>query len=895
MVFRDRSTYCVPSETSTYCFLSETSTYGFPSETSMFGVPSETSTYVVPGETSMYGVPSETSVYVVPGETSMYGVPSETPTYCVLSETSTYGVPSETSICDPNCFYYGDCCFDMFLSLNVECTNITIISYFEQESLSILEDFFIMRTSCPDGVDIDIKDQCEGSKNVTEQIQNLPVTSKETRFTYKNKFCAECYNDLNIENWSFSSICESFTDFNFMSSFDEIIQNAIIKKCKFGSFSKNAYVRGCDKNRNTDIISTCNVSGTWETYDPSIEWACINYENFYGMFRNIFCYICNPPVFQEPAISQCNETGLWETPDTKQRKACQDFGFTSTTYPFKNVFCYICNVPLDNTRYERSKDAYIHSTQSVYKEKYFKYQLQIDYILDETFLSGLYDDNNILDEKVETNVKEDIYLHYYAMTGNGHFCTNVSSLVELGISCSCDEFCHFDKTIPCCIDKAFKQSTQCISSSNNNFLIYDGCESAGNGFEGLYHKCVGKNNNLLYDLPVTDSITNVDYKNIFCGLCRYFKDSSEMFIPYQFYPWTVFLVCETSLPLAYHVSLSELLGYRHDSRCTVSYEHRNCGKWCSKNQPITSCSSGANSSLEYACQNYNVPPYEVEYYNKMNNSFLQNYPNIFCAMCNNTKTGLSIGSCNVTGDWDKYNEQIEQKCFLLPHVDYHKPFKNIFCKICNVKFRQYDVGLTNDPGCLPGVIENEVTHIRSLFSLFLYDDSADLDSPIERCNKHQVYDTYMEQCRDILCFPGRVLINDRCLPMLPFTSNIGYIIAFGIDIYLTFAIETPNFIFQRHDPERDRKRFALYNLYSYGVPLLFVGIYIFFSYICNQRVFNLYKSLTEQKQVDTNKTDQRSSKSKTSFLSTVSVNEYQNDKEVDLGQSKRDERVSTNM
>lgn len=239
-------------------------------------------------------------------------------------------------------------------------------------------------------------------------------------------------------------------------------------------------------------------------------------------------------------------------------------------------------------------------------------------------------------------------------------------------------------------------------------------------------------------------------------------------------------------------------------------------------------------------------------------------------------------------------------------------------------------------------------------------------------------------------------------------STFGCVNVCSFHMYRTFR---QNFIFQSHDPERDRKRFALYNLYSYGVPLFFVGlnviisngvidnqsygyggkacfishqltvictfiapvaliclvnlvlfiltaisiastpkacatdsfsqnkiqfsvyvklfiltggswilqildsffpfsvfsilvsslnsfqgIYIFFSYICNQRVFNLYKSLTEQKQVDTNKTDQRSSKSKTSFLSTVSVNEYQNDKEVDLGQSKRDERVvSTNM
>ncbi|XP_063442757.1 G-protein coupled receptor Mth2-like [Mytilus trossulus] len=234
-------------------------------------------------------------------------------------------------------------------------------------------------------------------------------------------------------------------------------------------------------------------------------------------------------------------------------------------------------------------------------------------------------------------------------------------------------------------------------------------------------------------------------------------------------------------------------------------------------------------------------------------------------------------------------------------------------------------------------------------------------------------------------------------------STFGCVNVCSFHMYSTFR---QNFIFQSYDQERDRKRFALYNLYSYGVPLFFVGlnviisnlviddqsfgyggkacfishqltvlstfiapvaviclvnlvlfiftainiastpkacatdsfsqnkiqfsvyvklfiltggswilqildsffplsvfsilvstlnsfqgIYIFFSYICNQRVFNLYRNLTEHKQVDTIKTDQRSSKSKTSFLSTVSVNKNRNDKEVSLGQSKQDEGV----
>ncbi|XP_076109556.1 uncharacterized protein LOC143078585 [Mytilus galloprovincialis] len=42
------------------------------------------------------------------------------------------------------------------------------------------------------------------------------------------------------------------------------------------------------------------------------------------------------------------------------------------------------------------------------------------------------------------------------------------------------------------------------------------------------------------------------------------------------------------------------------------------------------------------------------------------------------------------------------------------------------------------------------------------------------------------KCRDIVCYPGRVLINGKCIPLLPYTANLNYTLTFGI-IMLIFT------------------------------------------------------------------------------------------------------------
>lgn len=48
-----------------------------------------------------------------------------------------------------------------------------------------------------------------------------------------------------------------------------------------------------------------------------------------------------------------------------------------------------------------------------------------------------------------------------------------------------------------------------------------------------------------------------------------------------------------------------------------------------------------------------------------------------------------------------------------------------------------------------------------------------------------------DKCRDIKCYPGRMLVNDTCVPLFSYTSNLGYILSLGVDVNLSTSIEFP--------------------------------------------------------------------------------------------------------
>jgi hypothetical protein len=44
---------------------------------------------------------------------------------------------------------------------------------------------------------------------------------------------------------------------------------------------------------------------------------------------------------------------------------------------------------------------------------------------------------------------------------------------------------------------------------------------------------------------------------------------------------------------------------------------------------------------------------------------------------------------------------------------------------------------------------------------------------------------------NIVCYPGRALVNETCRPLLTYTSNLGYVITFGADIQHNMTIKYP--------------------------------------------------------------------------------------------------------
>ncbi|XP_052063035.1 uncharacterized protein LOC127702771 [Mytilus californianus] len=224
-------------------------------------------------------------------------------------------------------------------------------------------------------------------------------------------------------------------------------------------------------------------------------------------------------------------------------------------------------------------------------------------------------------------------------------------------------------------------------------------------------------------------------------------------------------------------------------------------------------------------------------------------------------TTTMIQHCNVTGRWNFIDERLQIQCRQLPQIDFHFPYKNIFCKMCNEERVEYD------------------------------------------------------KCRDIVCYPGRVLINGTCIPLLPYTSNLGYTLTFGVHVQSEAPIKNTRYLLQKIEEEiliqlafivpimimcllnifffiysahsiattpklknddsyqQNSVNLAVYiklftitgsswviqiidsflplSFFSIIVSLLnaLQGVYIFVAYICNKRVFILYRSLICNKAV----------------------------------------------
>jgi hypothetical protein len=213
----------------------------------------------------------------------------------------------------------------------------------------------LMSDSCPVNTTMEEKQKCMVSEDRAIAMQSIPVTSQKTSLVYRNIDCLRCNNENTDDAmaWKLKIECTyiEMADLIFLSSYGEIVEQADKYNCSISYVDVTKHhiePRRCIIDSKSDAhvgIRSCNVSGTWKHYDPDIDVACQTYDHKFHLFKNVFCYICNPPSYHGNLISRCNVTGLWKDFSELLEKACNETQSSPVTGEFKNIYCYMCNVP----------------------------------------------------------------------------------------------------------------------------------------------------------------------------------------------------------------------------------------------------------------------------------------------------------------------------------------------------------------------------------------------------------------------------------------------------------------------------------------------------------------------------------------------------------------------
>ncbi|KAK3087736.1 hypothetical protein FSP39_009980 [Pinctada imbricata] len=744
-------------------------------------------------------------------------------------------------LCHPNCFQTGTCCPDVFFSYpELSCDTVDILS-----SPGDTTKTFLLVNTCPEDTALELDTKCKGGNfSMKEQLFLPPViATREGKYslTFKNKYCAECNGFRIYNNWMLNFSCIEFADFNFLSSYDEIIELIRSKSCGVSFIppdGEDTIECITETTKTTKYIDRCNTTGLWqEDRTDIINHACSSeyslhmplYENKLD-FKNIFCYICNPPYHTGNVISECNVTTLWQPYDPELERSCLEYPEVAASYPFKNKFCQLCNADQHGPKLYNDASSHI-TTQSSDHNQYI--------IFIQSFESNYFFHIFDLDKMTVGNNTSSAIYDSFEKKNN----VNLTNLFQKAYSLSPKNFCdkqwlpynesmntqrsfNFRYRSLNCYDFNFAFPASCYSSirgipllQEEAILLLDQCFLVDNSYISRRFStyCEGRevSETILSYIPVNDRYNDVNFKNILCALCNFNesafihsdgnnyidgenKNDSEVYqstdldettdaIKQYFLKLNGFQIrldCPSFITFINYVTLYSVLTSAESMRCRIEFVPNRTYDYCKeKADVIGKCNVTGqwpkrDKDVEWACEK--SLPGRLPNVKTRGNTF----KNEFCDSCNPVVWNMRlISSCNETGLWLKYSPRIEQACKLLPQIYATFPFKNAFCRQCNLLPSGRGDGTKTDlkdtapysavtvhTGGKSGVIS-----LRNIFAMEEYDTDH---QPIKllQCFDNQIYDGVTKVCRNLTCYPGKVLNGSDCKPLLTVTSNLRYVI-----------------------------------------------------------------------------------------------------------------------
>ena len=544
--------------------------------------------------------------------------------------------------CENNCVRIGNCCPDIFFALpELQCVNRTII---QGRNDTALDQYVseLMVVTCPPNTDGVLKEKCEGKFDTKSRLQNFPVTGLDVPLTYYNEYCGECHNVENFISWSLDISCLMLADFNFLSTLEEVIRLAYEKLCIFQAYlPRNMLVDSRPENcydnfEEKSLFTKCNETGLWEAYDANIFYACESrYLGQYRLFKNMFCYICNPSQhYAMTTVDKCNVTGRWEPYDPGLEKSCLYLPHSRASYPYKNIFCYLCN--RRNSSIEQFVDVssriqefvltddklnyQYNVTISAFDLDYFSYftkeNIEMNNHLGDVVLNTFSVDTIRTPTNFVVNLTNLLHQEIALNDRNLNVCNARKSILPpaYGFPCDCEMSCLFKgnprENGQCCADLAMELHTTCQNSleltTNERFsrykypegyLVISGCFQERT-YELYMDKCKGRTDGDIFStLPMNEVGDNFAYKNLYCAICNleskqyedklnglvnlvdvsnwtnFINDSIGNFRVSNgsYDPWDLEFVCPQYLDFSRYLHFGNLLETARTSGCRIQY------------------------------------------------------------------------------------------------------------------------------------------------------------------------------------------------------------------------------------------------------------------------------------------------------------------------------------
>ncbi|KAK3608628.1 hypothetical protein CHS0354_042625 [Potamilus streckersoni] len=198
--------------------------------------------------------------------------------------------------CTKTCHLYDACCPDLVheLPTRLSWENRLYTCHHPQMkpygSSPVNSSSSWMVTKCPTGyTNLTTISNCEILQRSLSLEDYVPVTDANSGFSYRNKYCALC-NNVNEVDWLYWIPIVKCDDVFKQTSWSIVddIWNSPLCNLVFNN-PPGRITEYCHA-----VISECNITGRWRTYDPVVESACHAFTAvFNSTYRNLFCFLCN--------------------------------------------------------------------------------------------------------------------------------------------------------------------------------------------------------------------------------------------------------------------------------------------------------------------------------------------------------------------------------------------------------------------------------------------------------------------------------------------------------------------------------------------------------------------------------------------------------------------------